>query len=312
MSTNLNLFKRMLIVAGATASIVGGLYLFGRLTLKEKEYTLDDYMRAVSLVESNSNPRALRYEPKINDVSYGEHQILTRTALCLERKHPELPRISNYGNLDESISAFDAEKDLVELYGKKVRFGDQTREVKIDGELDYASEELIKRVQKKYGLKATGKLDKETFVAIRKDRYVEDKLLDPEINRIYAEFLFKRELDFYGGNKDLAVAAYNSGHFTPLTAMVQEQLNDIYGTNLTTDGVVGSETSILIRKFQRDFRLNETGELVDEKRQLDMVTYNVIQEEWRKIKHNKYNPKGKIPEISITKNHVKKFNMVLR
>ncbi|MBI2499852.1 peptidoglycan-binding protein [Candidatus Woesearchaeota archaeon] len=315
MSNNLSSFKRMLIVAGATAALIGGAYFYGRLSNSDnKQYDINDYMTAVAQIESNGNPIAKRYEPKINDVSYGEHQILTRTALYLEKKHPGLPRISDYGDLESKIrkvNVEEAEKDLIELYSKKVSFNGNIKEVNVDGEIDVASRELIKRIQRKHGLDVTGKLDRNTLIAIKKDRHVEDRLLDPEINNAYAEFLFKREFDFYGGNKDLAVAAYNSGHFTPLTARTQEQLNDLYGTGLVPDGIVGNETSSILKRFQKEFRLNETGRLT-ENGNLDARTYGKIQEEWRKKFPNSPNPKGIVPEIRITKRHVKRFNAALR
>src|SRR3989344_1307844 len=314
MSSNPNLFKRMLIVAGATAALIGGAYFYGRLSNRDnRQYDINNYMTAVAQIESNGNPRAKRYEPKINDVSYGKHQILTSTALCLERKNPELPRISDYGDLESKVGTInveEVEKELIELYSRKVSFNGNIKEVNVDGEIDVASRELIKRIQRKHGLDVTGKLDKKTLIAIKEDRHVEDRLFDVGINRAYAETLFQKELAFYN-DPDLAVAAYNSGHFTPLVSRVQEQLNDLYNTILVHDGILGNVTLSIIKDFQRENGLKETGQLLVGN-QFDWDTYIKIQEEWRKKIHNKPNPNGRVPEIAVTKNHVKKFNRALR
>src|SRR3989338_11551760 len=56
--------------------------------------TIDQYVvNAIIQIESHGNPKARRYEPHINDTSYGSMQILTQTARVLEKKHEDLPRL---------------------------------------------------------------------------------------------------------------------------------------------------------------------------------------------------------------------------
>jgi len=71
--------------------------------LPTKEYALEDYIQAIIAVESNRNPNAKRYEPHIDDTSYGLMQILTRTAKDLEQKHPSLPRLGKGKELVKNL-----------------------------------------------------------------------------------------------------------------------------------------------------------------------------------------------------------------
>jgi len=65
-------------------------------------YTTRNYVDAIIEIESHGDPKAARYEPKLNDWSYGLGQILTRTAKDVERKHPNLPRL---GETPEQIKS---------------------------------------------------------------------------------------------------------------------------------------------------------------------------------------------------------------
>lgn len=55
--------------------------------------TIDDYVKAITKIESNNNPKAKRYEKHLNDTSYGLGQILTSTAKELEKKNVNLPAL---------------------------------------------------------------------------------------------------------------------------------------------------------------------------------------------------------------------------
>lgn len=132
---------------------------------------------------------------------------------------------------------------------------------------------------------------------------IKNSLFNPEINRKYAEALFKEELDFYQ-NPFLAVAAYNAGHLTPRNARCQQQLNDLYDSQLKIDGAIGEKSKEIIRKFQKDYSLDQDG-LIGQK------TYAKLQEVWTKKFSQKENPKGLIPQNNYTPNHVEKFRKAL-
>ena len=133
---------------------------------------------------------------------------------------------------------------------------------------------------------------------------IKRNLCDPEINRSYTKALFKEELDFYK-DPSLAVAAYNSGHFTPRNARCQQQLNDIYKTNLKTDGILGQESIKTLKKFQKDNKLMIDGKL-------GRITYLKLQQFWKNKHSNKSNPTGIIPQNNYTPNHVEKFKNALK
>lgn len=136
-------------------------------------------------------------------------------------------------------------------------------------------------------------------------------LRDPEINRLYGTALFKEELDFYK-TPELAVAAYNSGHFTPRNARVQQQLNELLGTDLALDGIIGPETKAVITAFQKQYNLKNPDYKIDVDGLLGQETYLRIQYVWKTRYPDKPNPKGIIPENNITPRHVEKFLSALR
>ncbi|MEK6858963.1 MAG: lytic transglycosylase domain-containing protein [Nanoarchaeota archaeon] len=65
------------------------------------QYTMGDYLDAIAQIESSGNPRAARYEPHLDDTSYGLGQLLTRTARDLECRHGSLPRLG--ANVSERL-----------------------------------------------------------------------------------------------------------------------------------------------------------------------------------------------------------------
>ena len=129
-------------------------------------------------------------------------------------------------------------------------------------------------------------------------------LKNPEINRAYTETLFREEFNFY---KDpyLAVAAYNSGHLTPRNARIQEMFNELYGTQLVTDGRLGKKSKEVIKRFQKDHDLSVDGII-------GLITYARLQEVYAGKFPDKPNPAGIIPENKYTPNHVEKFRKALK
>lgn len=201
-------------------------------SIPKKTHTLDDYIKSIFTIESNNNPNASRYEPHINDTSYGLGQILTRTAKALEARHKELPRL---GKSKQEIAA---------------------------------------------------------------------NLCNPKINEAYTRALYQKELDFY---KDpfLAVAAYNSGHLTPRNARIQEMLNQLYNTELKTDGRIGPKSKEVVKRFQEDNGLKVDGIVGNN-------TYTTLNKNWQEKFPEQENPIGIIPDNRYTPNHVRKFENVLK
>lgn len=132
---------------------------------------------------------------------------------------------------------------------------------------------------------------------------IKTSLLNPEINRRYTTTIFKEELDFYE-NPFVAVAAYNSGHFTPRSARYQEQINDLLGTNLKTDGLIGKKTRIAVKQFQFQYGLSVDGKIGPNTRQ----ELNKI---WTQKFPEQQNSKGVIPQNGFTPHHVEKFREAL-
>jgi len=199
---------------------------------EDASYSLEDYVKAIGKIESNHNPLATRYEEHIDDWSFGEYQILTRTAKGLERKHSDLPRLGN------------------------------------------SSEDVKKSLQ------------------------------DSNISKAYASKLFQEEFEFYK-NPILAVAAYNSGHLTPRNARIQQQLNDLFGTDLATDGVIGRQSQEVVKIFQQRYGLEIDGKV-------GARTYETLQLVWTKANPDKPNPIGVVPNNRYTPNHVRKFEEALK
>src|SRR3989344_5199894 len=71
---------------------------------------------------------------------------------------------------------------------------------------------------------------------------IKANLTNPKINRQYTQALFTDEMIAYDEDPRVAVAAYNAGHYAPVYARCQEQLNDLYKINLTPDGSIGPES----------------------------------------------------------------------
>jgi len=132
---------------------------------------------------------------------------------------------------------------------------------------------------------------------------IRESLFNPEVNRTYVAALFKEELDFYQ-DPFLAVAAYNSGHFTPRNARCQQQLNELYSSQLIQDGRIGKKSEIAVKKFQQIQGLDADG-VIGEK------TYAKLQEVWTRRFPKRENPTGIIPINQYTLNHVRKFKEAL-
>ena len=128
-------------------------------------------------------------------------------------------------------------------------------------------------------------------------------MLNPKTNRAYTTALFKEELEFYK-NPFLAVAAYNSGHLTPRNACCQQQLNQLYRTNLDTDGIIGEKSREIVKRFQIEQGLKVNGIIGPN-------TYNKLQEVWQASFPGQENPTGIIPKNRYTPNHVRKFKEAL-
>ncbi|MBS3144822.1 DUF1615 family protein [Candidatus Woesearchaeota archaeon] len=80
--------------------------------------TIDQYVvNAIIQIESHGNPKARRYEPHINDTSYGSMQILTQTARVLEKKHEDLPRL---GTTPEEIKQSLLQPEINRAYGERL------------------------------------------------------------------------------------------------------------------------------------------------------------------------------------------------
>src|SRR3989344_8737205 len=194
---------------------------------EKKKYTFEDYIETIIKVESGGNPREERYEPRLDDWSYGLGQILTKTAKRAEARYPELPRLG------------------------------------------------------------------ETPDEIR------DSLWDASINRKYTEAIFREDLDFYN-DQFIAIAAYNGGHMTPRNARSQQQLNDLYGSKLAVDGVIGRCSKEVVEKFQEEYKLEVDGII-------GPITHGKLQEVWKAKFPKRENPFAIVPLDSSASYHVQKF-----
>ncbi len=279
---------------------------------KTATYDFDNYISAIFDIESSDNPNAQRYEPGINDTSYGLGQILTNVALTLERRNPNLPRISDYSGLDEKLESDErklAEESLVRLYGKRARVktkrgGWEIQEIKIDGnfEGDLVAQEFLRRIQRKHNLRVKGELDDATYQAIQKERHLQDMLTNPKINEAYTRALFREELEYFN-DAELAVAAYNAGRPAVINAAYQTMLNEFLGTSLKPDGVIGNKSREVIRKFQERYGLRVDGILGPNTKARIREVYETL--------IGKSPLKGAMPQNRYTPNHVRKFNAAL-
>jgi len=138
-------------------------------------------------------------------------------------------------------------------------------------------------------------------------------LCNPEVNKEYTKKYFSELLKLYEEDPnapELAVAAYNSGPYTPRYAKYQRLLNKSLenqagSETIDEDGILGKMTRQKIKEFQAEYDLNCTGELNQE-------TVHEMQRVVRDFKFNEYeNKKGLIPANKYTLNHVKKFKKTL-
>lgn len=132
---------------------------------------------------------------------------------------------------------------------------------------------------------------------------IRENLFNPEINKGYTRRLFEEEFDFYR-DPYLAIAAYHAGHFAPRNARCQEQLNELYGTNLVRDGIFGEQSKDVLKRFQRDYELEIDGLFGEQ-------SYRKLQEVWQEKNSGKENPIGIIPSNRYTPAHVEKFKRAL-
>ncbi len=285
---------------------------------EEKKLTLDDYMRVIYTIESGRKPSEQRYESHINDTSYGLGQLTTETALALERRFPDLPRISDYAEFSKKeYGLIKAKQDLIKLYGERIevkrevvvdgkkRIKREELDVRLDEKIDGATAIYIDRIQRKHRLKRIGELDEKTIEAIRKERHLQERLFVPEINQAYATRLFQLGLERYG-TPELAAAAYNSGQLAPRTARAQQMLSDLfYPQWISPDGDNGKATKRIVSEFQKRAGLVEDGIIGDR-------TFEVMREVWAESFPNEDNPKGAIPKNQYTPGYVEKFRKMIR
>lgn len=138
-----------------------------------------------------------------------------------------------------------------------------------------------------------------------KEGLIED-LKNPEINRAYTQRQIKENLEFYDGNVQLAIAAYNSGKVKPRNARIQQQLNDLYDLSIRTNGRLKDAPSIIaLKRFQKEYGLKVDGKF-------GANTNKKLQEVWTQNFPGQENPKGIIPTNTYTPNHVRKFNEALK
>ncbi len=132
---------------------------------------------------------------------------------------------------------------------------------------------------------------------------IKENLFNVDINKAYTTRLFKEELDFYG-DPSLAVAAYNAGHLTPRNALLQRQLNELYKTDLKTDGIIGIKSEEVVKRFQKEYGLEVDGKI-------GRQTYSKLQEIYYSKFPNAERAKGIVPVNNYTPNHVRKFRKAL-
>ena len=132
---------------------------------------------------------------------------------------------------------------------------------------------------------------------------IKENLFKVDINRTYTTKLFKEELDFYG-DPYLAVAAYNAGHLTPRNALLQRQLNELHKTALKADGIIGTKSAEVVKRFQKEYGLEVDGKIGNQ-------TYAKLQEVYYSKFPNAERAKGIVPVNNYTPNHVRKFREAL-
>ncbi len=123
-------------------------------------------------------------------------------------------------------------------------------------------------------------------------------LKNPEINLVYLKANLDEAMVMYG-KVDLAIAAHNSGLTAPRNARIQEMLNEVIGTSLKTDGIIGKKTKLAITKFQRTYGIKATG-------RLDSSTLERLRNTWRNIFPDSENVAGIVPKNGTTEFYVHK------
>jgi hypothetical protein len=81
-----------------------------------------EFIDAVITAESGGNPNAKRYEPRIDDTSYGLMQILTQTARGLDRKYTDIPTLdlnSDGNTTNEEVKQALLNPEINLSYGKR-------------------------------------------------------------------------------------------------------------------------------------------------------------------------------------------------
>lgn len=159
----------------------------------KRNYSLDDYIGAMGVIESNNNPNAERYERHLDDWSYGTYQILTRTAKGLEDKYAELPRLGNTPEeIEDSLKNHEINRKYAtiifneemkfykdpflavaaynagHLAPRNARIQEQLNDLyninlATDGSFGEKSRDVIERFQRDYGLEVDGKVGPRTY-----------------------------------------------------------------------------------------------------------------------------------------------------
>jgi hypothetical protein len=163
-------------------------------SVQKETGSLDKYIDAVIEIESHRNPNAERYEPVLEDTSYGLGQILGNTAMQLEQRHPELPRLGiTKDELEKNLKNSEINRRYTEAYWQditKIYDNDplltvagynsgplRPRNARIqemlnelyrtklvtDGKIGKKSKEVVKKFQGDYGLKVDGVVGPETY-----------------------------------------------------------------------------------------------------------------------------------------------------
>jgi len=83
-------------------------------------------------------------------------------------------------------------------------------------------------------------------------------LLDPEKNVQYGTRMLEKLYGVYD-SLELAVAAYNAGPNTPGNAWTQHELNELLHAGLSEDGIIGRNTKVAVRQFQKKYGLEVDG-----------------------------------------------------
>lgn len=182
---------------GAGLMTLAGAFLEGRKRRRKNMLGLENYVDAIIEIESHGNPLAERYEPSLDDWSYGLGQLLTKTAKELEKKYEDLPRLGEgeeeirnslfdpvinraYATrrFNEGLSFYDDPFIAVAAYNsgpltpRNARCQEQLNELyhtslKTDGVIGPLSREVLKKFQEKYGLEIDGVLGPQSYKTLQ-------------------------------------------------------------------------------------------------------------------------------------------------